>query len=59
MLELTGFFGFLLLVADIWAIVNIVQSTASNLGKTLWILGVVFFPLVGFIVWLLLGPKAP
>ena len=58
MLEVKGFFGLLLLIADVWAIVHIVQSDKGTGGKVLWIVGVVLFPLLGFIVWLLLGPKS-
>ena len=51
-----GIFGFILLVADIYAVVKIAQSKATTGIKILWILVVVFFPLAGLIVWYLLGP---
>lgn len=51
-----GIFGFILLVADIYAVVKIAQSKATTGIKILWILLVVFFPLAGLIVWYLLGP---
>jgi hypothetical protein len=49
--------GLLLLVAVIWAVFNIVQSNAPNLHKFLWILLVVLFPVIGLIIWFLIGPK--
>ncbi|AKH42211.1 hypothetical protein FHS61_003024 [Altererythrobacter atlanticus] len=49
--------GIVVLLLDIWAIVNIVQSPSSIAAKVLWSLGVVIFPVVGFIVWLLAGPR--
>jgi ABC-type sugar transport system ATPase subunit len=30
----------------------------STLSKLLWIAGIVIFPVVGFVVWLLAGPRA-
>ncbi len=48
--------GIIILILDIWAIVNILQSGASNGEKLLWILLIVVLPLIGFIVWMLAGP---
>jgi hypothetical protein len=33
-----GLWGLLVLAGDIWAVINIVQSSASNERKLLWIL---------------------
>lgn len=52
-----GFWGLLLLIADVWAIINIVQSNADTTKKVLWTVGVLVFPIVGFIFWLALGPR--
>jgi multisubunit Na+/H+ antiporter MnhG subunit len=51
-----GFIGFLVLVADIYAIVKVAQSGATLGIKLLWIAVVVFFPLAGLLVWFLFGP---
>jgi succinate dehydrogenase/fumarate reductase cytochrome b subunit len=51
-------FGILILAVDIWAILNVVQSRASTTEKVLWAVGIVVFPLLGFIAWLLFGPRA-
>lgn len=56
-IEVGGIFGFLLLVANIWAIVKTVQSGASTGGKVFWIVLILILPLLGFIIWLLAGPK--
>ena len=53
-----GVIGFLILVADIWAIMNIFQSGASNEKKALWIILVVILPVVGLILWFFLGPRS-
>ena len=52
-----GIFGLLILIGDIWAIVNIAQSSASGEKKALWIVLVVLLPLVGLILWYFLGPR--
>jgi len=48
--------GLLILIADIYAIIKIAQSSATTLAKALWIVGVLIFPVVGLIVWYLAGP---
>ena len=52
-----GFFGLLVLIGDIWAVINILQSSASNEKKLLWIVVVVLLPLLGLILWFFLGPR--
>lgn len=56
-IEVGGIFGLLLLIADIWAIVRIVQSGASTGKKVLWIVLILVLPLLGLILWWLMGPK--
>ncbi len=53
----SGIVGLLILAGDIWAIINIFQSSASNEKKLIWILAVVLLPLLGLILWFLLGPR--
>ena len=52
-----GLIGLLVLAGDVWAIINIVQSSASNEKKLIWILAVVLLPVLGLILWFLLGPR--
>ena len=54
-----GLWGLLILAADIWAIVSVLQSSASNEKKLIWIVAVVLLPLLGLILWFFLGPGAP
>jgi len=49
--------GLLILAGDIWAVINIFQSSASNEKKLLWTLVVVLLPVLGLILWLFLGPR--
>ena len=52
-----GLWGLLILVGDVWAIINIFQSPASNEKKLIWIIVVVLLPLLGLILWYFLGPR--
>ncbi|EAR21959.1 PLDc N-terminal domain-containing protein [Nitrococcus mobilis] len=56
--EVGGFFGFILLVLDVWAIISIVQSGASTGAKVFWVVLVLLLPLLGLVIWFLMGPKA-
>tara|TARA_R110002110_G_scaffold414422_1_gene644448 strand:- start:1341 stop:1523 length:183 start_codon:yes stop_codon:yes gene_type:complete len=52
-----GFFGLIILVLDIYAIIKIVQSGAEPIWKALWIVIVLVLPVLGLILWWLFGPK--
>lgn len=54
-----GFVSVLVLVAQIWAAVNIIGSPASTGAKAGWLALVVLLPVVGFLIWLLAGPRSP
>ena len=49
--------GVLVLAGDIWALINIFQSAASNEKKLVWILVVLLLPVLGLILWYFLGPR--
>ena len=49
--------GLLILIGDVWAIINIFQSSASNEKKLLWTIVVLVLPLLGLILWFFLGPR--
>ena len=48
--------GLLQLALAIYAIVMIIQSSAETGAKVLWVLLVLILPLVGLIIWALMGP---
>jgi len=52
-----GLWGLLILAGDIWAIINIFQSSVSNEKKLLWTLVVLLLPVLGLILWFVLGPR--
>ena len=57
-IEVAGIGGLILLILNIWAIVSIIGSGAGTGAKVLWILLVLILPLLGFIVWLIAGPRS-
>jgi len=50
--------GLLILLADIYAILQIVRSTAQIVAKVVWILIVLLLPVIGLIAWYFAGPKS-
>ena len=52
----SGLIGLLILIADIYAIVKILGSGASTGAKVLWVIIILLLPVIGFILWLLMGP---
>ena len=56
-IEVGGLLGLLILIADIWAIVNIFQSPASTGSKVLWTVLVLLLPVLGLIIWFFAGPR--
>ena len=56
-IEVGGIFGLLILIADVWAIVNVFQSSATTGKKVLWIVIILLLPLLGLIIWFFAGPR--
>ena len=56
-MEIGGLFGLLILAANVWAILNIFQSTSTTGSKALWIVLVLVLPLLGVIIWYFAGPR--
>lgn len=45
------------LVADIWAIIQVVQSRESTGTKVLWTVLILLLPIIGLIIWYFAGPR--
>jgi hypothetical protein len=56
-MQYRGLVGLIVLVADVWAILNIFQSSAATGNKVLWTVLVILLPVIGFILWYFLGPR--
>ncbi|WP_372779187.1 PLD nuclease N-terminal domain-containing protein [Litorivivens sp.] len=52
-----GILGLLILIADIWAILNIAQSRVETINKLIWIVLILVLPVIGLIIWWLAGPR--
>ena len=52
-----GILGLLILIADIYAIIKVVQSSATPIAKALWVVVILILPVLGLILWWLFGPK--
>ena len=55
---LSAILSLLILIADIWAILNIIQSNESTGTKALWVVVVLLLPLLGLVIWYFAGPKS-
>jgi len=55
-MEITGIGGLIILIADIYAIVMILQSSEQSIKKLMWALVVFLLPLIGLIIWYVAGP---
>lgn len=49
--------GLIILILDIVAIVNVVKSSLVTGKKVLWIILVLVFPVLGMVLYFLLGKK--
>ena len=57
MFDNMGIFGIILLALDIWALLNVIQSSTETPKKVGWIVLIVVLPLLGFIIWAFAGPR--
>lgn len=54
-----GIWGLVHLAVVIYAAIQIWNSSADQARKLVWIVVVAVFPLVGLIIWFLMGPGTP
>jgi len=54
---LESLIGLIVLVLDVWAVVQTLQSNASTGSKVLWIVVVLVLPVLGLILWFFAGPR--
>jgi hypothetical protein len=53
-----GVIGLLIIILDIWAIIKILGSSASDVAKIVWTLVILVLPVIGLIAWAVAGPKS-
>ncbi len=56
-IEVGGLLGLLILIADVWAIINVVQSGAGTGAKVGWVVLILLLPVLGLVIWLIAGPR--
>jgi len=49
--------GLIVLILDIYAIYKTLTSGASTTVKAVWTIAIILLPVLGFIAWLIAGPK--
>lgn len=56
-IEVGGVLGLIVLIADVWAIVNVTQSATGTGAKVGWIVLILLLPVLGLLIWLIAGPR--
>lgn len=56
-IEIGGLLGLIILIVDVWAIIKVVQSGAGAGAKVLWVVLILVLPILGLLLWFLMGPK--
>jgi hypothetical protein len=56
-IEVGGLLGLIILVLDVWGIIKVVQSSAGTGTKVLWVVLIMVLPVLGLLLWMLMGPK--
>ena len=54
---MTGILGLLVLVLDIIALVDVLKSSMNTDKKILWIILIVLLPVIGMLLYFLIGKK--
>ena len=49
--------GLIILALDIWAIINVLKSSAETGMKIIWVLLILLLPVLGLIIWAIAGPR--
>ncbi|MQU65164.1 hypothetical protein GHO25_18790 [Pseudomonas sp. FSL R10-1350] len=52
-----GLVGLIILALDIWAVINVLKSNVGTGMKILWVLLIIFLPVLGLIIWAIAGPR--
>jgi len=53
-----GILSIAILLADLWALYEVLRSDENYVTKGLWAVLIVLLPIVGLILWYLMGPKS-
>jgi hypothetical protein len=53
-----GIAGLIILILDIIALVDVLKSSMDTVGKLLWVLLILFLPIIGMVLYFLIGKKS-
>lgn len=56
-IEVGGLLGLIILIVDVWAIIKVIQSSTGTGAKVLWVVLILVLPILGLLLWFLMGPK--
>lgn len=56
--EVSGLLGLVVLIVDVWAIINVMGASITPGGKLVWVLVILLLPLLGALIWLVAGPRS-
>lgn len=54
----SGLIGIIIFALDVWAIAQIINSSAQTTSKVIWVAVVALLPVLGLIIWYLAGPRS-
>ena len=54
----SGLIGIIIFALDVWAIAQIINSSAEKSSKIIWVIIVAILPVVGLIALYIAGPKS-
>lgn len=57
-IEVSGLLGIIVLICVIYAILKTAQSRVTGSTKVIWVLVLLFLPVLGVILWFFLGPRS-
>ena len=56
-IEVGGLFGLIILALNVWAIIKTIESNASTGSRVFWTLVILVLPVLGLVLWFVLGPR--
>lgn len=52
-----GLLGLVIMLADLYAIYQVLTSRASTLAKITWTIVIIALPVLGLLIWFFAGPR--
>ena len=52
-----GIVGLVIVLLDIWAIINTLGSSETGTSKVVWTIVILALPVIGLLVWAVAGPR--